>query len=404
MDIEQIRSDFPALSQTVYGKPLIYLDNAASTQIPRQAVEAMADYMLHSHSNVHRSVHRLGNEATRLYEGARAGAASFLNADEDEVVFTGGTTEAIDLIARAAGDTLEAGDIIAATELEHHSNYLPWARLCERRGAVFQTIPLDGQGRLDLERAQALLRGGRVRLLTVCHVSNVTGVRNPLETLIGMAKEQGTPVLVDGAQGIRHEAVDVKALDCDFYCFSAHKLFGPTGVGVLYAKRRWLEAWAPVRLGGGMVNRFEGDIPVFERPPLRFEAGTPNIAGAVGLQAALAYLTELGLPWIRRRERQLNRRLAQALERVPGVKLLGPPENRTGMVSFVCEGASAFDVAVMLDKLGVAVRSGSHCAIPQMRRLGVLSAVRASPAFYNTEDELEAFARCLRDVLGVLRR
>lgn len=404
MDIEEIRRDFPALCRTVYGKPLIYLDNAASTQPPRQVVEAMADYMLHFHSNIHRSVHCLGNEATRLYEGARAGAAAFLNADEDEVVFTSGTTEAVDLIARAVEHTLEAGDIIAATELEHHSNYLPWVRLCAQRGVVFQTIPLDSQGRLDLEQARTLLQGGRVRLLAVCHVSNVTGVRNPIESLIAMAKEREVPVLVDGAQGIRHEAVDVKALGCDFYCFSAHKLFGPTGIGVLCAKRRWLEAWDPVRLGGGMVNHFEGDAPVFERPPLRFEAGTPNIAGAVGLQAALAYLTRLGLPWIRTRERQLDRRLAQVLEQVPGVKLLGPPEGRMGMVSFVCEGASAFDVAVMLDKLGAAVRSGSHCAVPQMRRLGVSSAVRVSPAFYNTEKELEAFACHLRHVLGVLRR
>lgn len=403
MDIERIRQDFPALCQTVNGKPLIYLDNAASTQPPRQVVEAMADYMLHSHSNVHRSVHYLGNQATRRYEEARAGAAAFLNAAEDEVVFTSGTTEAIDLVAQAIRPTLRSGDIIAATELEHHSNYLPWVRLCLQRGAVFQTIPLDSQGKLDLEQAQALLQSGKVRLLTVCHVSNVTGVRNPIETLIAMAKEQGTPVLLDGAQGIRHESVDVKALGCDFYCFSAHKLFGPTGIGVLCAKRRWLEAWEPVRLGGGMVNRFEGDAPVFERPPLRFEAGTPNIAGAVGLQAALTYLTNLGLPWIRTREQQLIRRLVQRLDQVRGVKLLGPPEGRMGMVSFVCEGASAFDVAVMLDKLGIAVRSGAHCAVPQMRRLGVSSAVRVSPAFYNTEDELETFACGLRNVLEVVR-
>lgn len=403
MEAALLRKDFPALDQTIYGKQLVYLDNAATTQTPVQVIGAMSEYMAHSHSNVHRSVHYLSGEATRRYEAARDAVAAFLNAEREEIVFTGGTTDAINLVARALEESIGPGDAVLTTDMEHHSNYLPWMNLCKKREAAFQRIPLDQNGALDLERAETQLRSGRVKLLAFCQVSNVTGILNPVAQLSALAKAEGVPVLIDGAQGVRHEAVDVKALDCDFYCFSAHKLFGPTGIGVLYAKKDWLDTWAPVRLGGGMIKALSDERSLYEQPPLRFEAGTPNLVGAAGMSAAIKYLLQHNPAGLRERERLLTERLEHAVQEIEGVTILGKSQARRGMVSFVCEGASSFDVALLLDKLGIAVRSGHHCAIPQLQHLGIKTAVRVSPAFYNTEAEIDHFATCLNKVLRILR-
>ncbi len=402
MDVSALRADFPALAQRVHGRPLVYLDNAATTQVPQAVIRAMSDYLSHSHANVHRSVHYLGEAATEQYEAARDTAAAFLRARREEIVFTGGTTDSIHLAACAIERLLDPGDAVLVTELEHHSNYLPWLELCRRKGLELRCVPLTGTGEPDLARAEALLADGRVRLLAFCQVSNVTGVRVDTARLAALGRRYGALVLVDGAQGIRHEDTDPSALGCDLYCFSAHKLFGPTGIGVLWIRQSLLERLPPVRLGGGTVRALSGGVPVLEDAPLRFEGGTPNLVGAVGLRAALDYLSAHDIQALRARELDLTRRLEQGLERIPGVTVLGRPPVRHGMVSFICKNAAPYDLAVLLDKLGIAVRSGRHCAIPQMDRLGVSGALRVSPAFYNTEEELDRFFSCLQQVLQVL--
>ena len=403
MDAAALRPDFPALSQSVYGRPLIYLDNAATTQVPQAVIQAMSDYLAHSHANVHRSVYALSEAATAQYEASRDTVAAFLHARREEIVFTGGTTDAIHLVSRSVEAFIGPKDAVLVTQMEHHSNYLPWLDLCRRRGAQLRCVPLTDSGELDLAQAEALLADGRVRLMAVCHVSNVTGVRNDVSALAALAHRWGALLLVDGAQGVRHEAVDVSALGCDFYCFSAHKLFGPTGIGVLWIAPKLLEQLSPPRLGGGMIRALESSRMVFEDAPLRFEAGTPNLVGAVGFKAALDYLSAHDPAALRAREQALTARLEQRLTTVEGVSLLGSPAARFGTVSFICDGAAPYDLAILLDKLGVAVRSGHHCAIAQMEQLGVESALRASPAFYNTEDEIDRFIYCLEQVLRVLR-
>ncbi len=399
--MQQYKTDFPALQQAVYGKNLIYLDNAATAHMPACAVDSIVQYITHYHSNVHRGNHYLSNRATEMYEQARIIVAEYINAEPEEIIFTSGTTDGINMVAEAVGRNLTENDKLVATDMEHHSNYLPWLEAARRSGGEFAAIPMTEKGELDLSTAERLL-DDRTKILALCHVSNITGTRNPIEKLIGLAKTREIPVLIDGAQGIRHERVDVKKLDCDFYCFSGHKLFGPTGIGVLYAKKDWLCSSMPVKFGGGMVKNIIGSKVIYENSPFKFEAGTPNISGAIGLAASIKYLNSLNMDELRRYEEKLISMLADGLKNMSGIKVLGNPAKRMGMVSFVGNSAAAFDIAALLDKMGIAVRAGHHCSVNQLKCFGEEYAVRVSTAFYNTEEEIITFFEALKKVLKIL--
>ena len=395
--------DFEILDTEVHGHRLAYLDNAATTQMPRQVVERISRYYVCEHANVHRGIHYLSERATSEVERARAHVASFVGAREsEEVIFTSGATEALNLVAQGLLPSLPAGSAIVVSDLEHHSNFVPWQRVCETEGVEF-LIWRSTDGRLATEDLSRLLSEHDVRVIAVTQVSNVTGTVTPLEEVVSLAHQHGALVVVDGAQGILHEGVDVSSLDVDFYVFSAHKMTGPTGLGVLYGRRELLERLEPSRFGGGMVDEVLDRRTTFGALPYRLEAGTPNIAGIVGFDAALGYLGEAGLDDVRQYERELMAYAMGRLEELGGVKILGHPEKRGALVSFNLDGMPAFDVAFMLDKLGVAVRSGHHCAQPALRSLGVDTCVRASVAFYNEERDIDALCDGL-ERLGMLRR
>jgi cysteine desulfurase/selenocysteine lyase len=395
-DAERARRDFPILQQDVRGRPLAYLDSAATAQKPRQVIEAIARFYQRDNGAVHRAVHLLGERSTEAYEGARATVARHLGAaDPREVVFVRGTTEAINLVAASWGARhVGAGDEILVTEMEHHSNIVPWQLLAERAGARLRVLPVDDRGELRLEELDALL-GPRTRLLAVTHVSNVLGTVNPIRELCERAHAAGVPVLVDGAQGVPHLAVDVRALGCDFYAFSGHKAFGPTGIGALWARRELLAAMPPWQGGGGMIASVSFEKTSFAEPPARFEAGTPNTGGAVGLAAALDYLAAAGPHEVEAWERQLVARAEAALREVPGLRLIGAPRQRAGVISFVLDGVHAHDLGTVLDREGVAVRAGHHCAQPLLERFGVAATARASFALYNTQGDVDALVRGL---------
>jgi len=391
LDLAKIRADFPILSERVNGKNLVYLDNAATSQKPRVVIDAIVHYYEHLNANIHRGVHTLSVRATEAHEAARETVRRFLNAESArEIVFVRGATEAINLVAQSYGGThIGAGDEVLITAMEHHSNIVPWQMLCEEKGAVLTVAPIDDRGELPMAEFAKLI-GPRTKLVAVTHVSNALGTVNPLAEMIRLAHERGVPVLVDGAQAVPHFAVDVQALDCDFYAFSGHKVYGPTGIGVLYAKAALLEAMPPYQGGGDMIRSVTFEKTTFNDLPYKFEAGTPDIAGAIALGAALDYVTGLGMENVAAHERELLDYATAAVGAVPGVRLIGTAEERTGALSFVLDGVHPHDLGTILDREGIALRTGHHCAQPVMERFGIPATARASFAVYNTKEEVDA--------------
>jgi len=401
-DVYAVRRDFPALHQRVNGMPLAYLDNAATTQKPRDVIDAVSRYYGKDNANVRRGVHVLAERATAAYEGAREKVRHFLNARSvGEIVFLRGTTEAINLVASGLGSRLRSGDEIVLTLMEHHANIVPWQLLRERCGVVLRVLPVTPAGELEPERLAGQFNE-RTRLLALTHVSNVLGTVNPVAEMVQVAHRHGIPVLIDGAQAVAHLVVDVQALDCDFYCFSGHKMFGPTGIGVLYGKEALLDALPPYQGGGEMIRRVSFEQTDFADPPYRFEAGTPHIAGAVGLGVAIDYLAGLDRKAAADHERRLLHSATAQLREMPGLRILGEAPNKIGVVSFVMEDVHAHDLGTVLDHKGVAVRTGHHCAMPLMAFYGVPATTRASLAFYNTPEEIDRLVESLwyaREVL-----
>ncbi|MBI2526913.1 MAG: SufS family cysteine desulfurase [Candidatus Rokubacteria bacterium] len=394
---EGCRPDFPILSRMVHGHPVAYLDSAASSQKPRQVIEAIQRYYEQSHANVHRSIHTLGEEATELYEGARDAVRAFIGARaREEIVFTRGTTEAINLVAQVMGRTLAPGDEVLVTEMEHHSNLIPWQLVCRDRGVALRAVPVSDGCHLDLDAFSRLL-GGRTRIVAVTHVSNVLGTVNPVADMAQAAHAAGALLLVDGAQAAPHLALDLPGLGADFYAFSGHKMLGPTGIGVLYGRHEVLERLEPAWGGGEMIKEVWIDRARWNDLPWRFEPGTPPISEAVGLAAAVEYLGKLGMPRVTAHEQELTRLAQEALAAIPGVTLYGPPaaEPRGAVVAFNVAGIHPHDGAAILDESGIAVRAGHHCAQPLMRRLGIVGTLRASFSVYNTAGEVECLARAV---------
>jgi cysteine desulfurase/selenocysteine lyase len=401
-DVERVRADFPILGRPMNGKRLAYLDSAASSQKPRPVIEAEAHYYEQTHANIHRGVYALSQRATEAFEHAREVVRRFLNAsDARQIVFVRGTTEAINLVARSYGrGHVGPGDVVLVSEMEHHSNIVPWQLLCQDVGARVVPIPITDDGALDLDAYGSLL-DDRVKLVAIAHVSNAIGTVNPLPVIIERAHAAGVPVVVDGAQGVVHATVDVQALDADFYAFSSHKIYGPTGVGVLYGKRELLEAMPPYQGGGDMIRSVSFTGTTYNDVPYRFEAGTPNIAGAIGLAAALEYVESLGPARIHRHIDALLGELVEALSAIEGLRFVGTAPERAGLVSFVLDGVHPHDVGTILDGEGVAVRTGHHCAQPLMERFGVPATTRASLACYSSGEDIEALVRALHTVREV---
>ena len=398
LDVEAIRRDFPVLGRSVHGKPLCYLDNAASSQRPRAVIDAISRYYEHSHANVHRGVHALSQEATDLFEGARESVRRFVNAASTrEIVFVRGTTEAVNLVAQSWGrPRLGPGDEIVLSHLEHHANIVPWQMLCEQTGARLRVIPMTRSGELDFDAYRSLL-GPRTRLLALTHVSNALGTVVPVREYIAEARRHGAAVLLDGAQAVPHMPVDVQALDCDFYCFSAHKMCGPTGIGVLYGREALLRAMPPWQGGGDMILSVSFEKTTYNDLPWKFEAGTPHIAGAVGLAAAIDYLGGIGIERIAAAEHALLEYATARLATVPGLEIVGTAPAKAAVVSFTLGGVHPHDLGTILDMDGVAIRTGHHCAMPVMEFYGIPATARASFAFYNTRAEVDR----LVDSLGV---
>jgi cysteine desulfurase/selenocysteine lyase len=393
-DVEAIRAQFPILQRTVHGKPLIYLDSAASAQKPEAVLDAMTGLARTSYANVHRGLHTLANETTEAYENARETVAKFINAEPTEIVWTKSATEAVNLVAASFGLSLNAGDEIVISEMEHHANIVPWHFLRERKGVVLKFAPVLDDGRLDMEAFKGLL-SDKTKMVAITHMSNVLGTVNDVAEIVLLAHAAGAQVLLDGCQAIVHAKVDVKALDVDFYVFSGHKLYGPTGIGVLYGKAERLAALPPYQGGGEMIGSVSMDEITYADPPHRFEAGTPAILEAVGLGAAIEWLNGLDRDAVFAHEHALYERVAEQLRGVNGLRILGEAPGKGAVLSFTVEGVHAHDLAQVLDRYGVAVRAGTHCAEPLMRRFGVTSSARASFALYNTEAEADAFVDAL---------
>lgn len=384
-------SDFPILARPVHGRRLVYLDNGATTQKPQAVIDAEAQYYSASNANIHRGVHWLSQHSTDLYDQGRERVRGFINAERvEEIVFTRGTTEAINLVAASWGrENLKPGDEILLSGMEHHSNIVPWQLVAAQTGAVIKVVPVLDSGELDMDAFSALLTE-RTRFVGVCHVSNALGTVNPVAEIIRQAHAVGAVVLVDGAQAVAHQVVDVQALGCDFYAFSGHKLYGPTGIGALYGRKALLDAMPPWQGGGDMIHTVSFEGSTFAETPQKFEAGTPNIAGVVALDAAIAYVQEVGLERIAAHEDFLVRHATEALSRVPGLRFVGEAAHRAGIVSFVMEGIHPHDLGTILDMEGVAIRAGHHCAMPLMTRFGLPGTARASFALYNTLEDVEA--------------
>jgi cysteine desulfurase/selenocysteine lyase len=397
LDVARVREEFPILRRTVHGHPLVYLDNAATTQKPRRVLDAMTRYYEEENSNVHRGVHLLSEKATKSYEDARLAVARFVGApDPREVIFTRGTTEAVNLVAQTFGRRrVGFGDEVLVTALEHHSNIVPWQMLCEEKGGRLKVVPIDDAGNLDLDALERLL-GPRTRLLAVTQVSNALGTVTPLAEIVARAKAKGVPVLVDGAQGMPHLGFDAAAAGVDFYAFSGHKMYGPTGIGVLWGRRALLEELPPWQGGGDMILSVTFEKTVYNSIPYKFEAGTPAIAEAIGLGAAIDWIERTGLAAIAAHEQEIVAHAVDALREIRDVRLVGTPRERAGVVSFLIGDVHPHDVGTVLDRHGVAVRAGHHCAQPLMNRLGVPATVRASVGAYSTHEEVEALARAVR--------
>jgi len=394
--VEDCRSDFPALQQDVHGHPLVYLDSAASAQQPRTVIDAVAEYQRHDHANVHRGVHTLSHRATDAYEGARDKIRDFINAaDRREIVLTSGTTESINLVAQSfCRPRISAGDKILITHLEHHSNIVPWQIVCEQTGAELSVAPMDDSGQLDADALQQMLSPD-IKMLALAHVSNALGTINPVKEIAARARALDIPVLVDGAQGVPHMPVDVRDLGCDFYAFSGHKMFGPTGVGVLYGREVLLEEMPPYQGGGDMILEVTFAGTTYNELPYKFEAGTPNIAGVIGLGAAVDYLRSIGLPQVAAHERNLLDYMTQQLQQIEGIRLIGTAANKASVQSFLLDDIHSHDLGTILDHQGVAVRTGHHCAMPVMDFFGVSGTARASLALYNNVDDIDRFVAAL---------
>ena len=395
-DILKIRKDFPILDQKVNGKPLIYFDNAATSQRPIQVIERVNEFSLRTNANIHRATHFLANKTTEAYEASRETVRQFINAAElGEVIFTHGTTESINLIAFSFGEAfVSSGDEVIVTEMEHHANIVPWQMMCERRGAILKVLPFSDSGVLCLELLDSLITE-KTKIIAFTHVSNTLGTINPIKEIIEKAHKKNIPVLIDGAQSAPHLKIDVLALDCDFYAFSGHKIYGPTGIGVLYGKRKWLDKIPPFLGGGEMIDRVTFTKTTYNQLPYKFEAGTPNYVGAIGMASAIDYLNENGNQLFIDYEHELVITATLQLKKIEGLKIYGEAPLKAGVVSFNIDGIHSFDLGILLDQLGIAVRTGRLCADPVMDHFGVENMVRASFAFYNTVEEIEIFYKAL---------
>ncbi|MGA3287690.1 MAG: cysteine desulfurase [Bacteroidota bacterium] len=400
--VEKIRPDFPILASRVHGKPLVYLDNAASTQKPASVIEAIQHYYTAEHSNVHRGVHYLSELATQKYEAARVKVQKFLNAgSEREIIFVRGATEAINLVAATYGKMkLKSGDEVLITGLEHHSNIVPWQMICEEKGANLRVVPIDDNGDIVLDEFNRLL-SGKTKIVAISHISNALGTVNPVKQMIEVAHRKGVPVLIDGAQAVPHLRVDVRDLDADFYVFSSHKVFGPTGIGILYGKTQLLESMPPYQGGGDMIKSVTFEKTIFNDIPYKYEAGTPHIEGAIGLGAAIDYLNLFDWNRVQEYERMLLQFAEEEISAIDGLKIIGTAKEKAGVISFVLDGIHPHDIGTILDREGIAIRTGHHCAQPVMQRFGILATARASFAFYNTREEVRALVRSIQKVKEV---
>ncbi len=398
-DINKVREDFPILSREVYGKPLVYLDNAATTQKPLCVLDAMREEYLNVNANVHRGVHYLSQQATDLHEAAREKVRQFINAEKtEEIVFTRGTTEAINLVASSFCELqMKEGDEVLVSEMEHHSNIVSWQLQAMKRGIVVKHLPITDKGELCLDSLESLI-SDKTKIISIAHVSNVLGTVNPVEEIIKTAHAHGIPVLVDGAQSAPHFKVDVQAMDCDFFAFSGHKMYGPTGIGVLYGKEEWLEKLPPYQGGGEMIDKVTWEKTTFERLPFKFEAGTPDYIATHGLATAIDYLNCVGLDSVKAHEAELTRYCMEQLRTIDGMRILGEAEHKDAVVSFLVGDIHHLDMGTLLDRLGIAVRTGHHCAQPLMDRLGISGTVRASFALYNTKEEIDVLVNGIRRV------
>ncbi|MCA9392816.1 MAG: cysteine desulfurase [Candidatus Omnitrophica bacterium] len=401
-DVSKVRRDFPILAEQVNGKPLVYLDNAATTLKPNRVIEAIEHHYRHETANVHRGVHTLSERATAAYEGAREKIRRFLNAaSREEILLTGGTTDSINLVAQCFGRAfIGAGDEILITEMEHHSNIVPWQMLCEEKKCVLKVVPFNEDGELDMDAYRALL-GPKTKLVAAVYISNSLGTINPVREMIGAARAQGTPVLIDAAQAVSYAPIDVQDLDCDFLAFSGHKLFGPTGVGVLYGKKDLLNRMPPYRGGGDMIESVSFAKTTFNSLPYKFEAGTPNIADVIGLGAAIDYVAEIGLPNTHPHRQELLRYATAKLEEIPGVRIIGRAREKTSVISFVHPDVHAHDMGTLVDKQGVAIRTGHHCTQPVMDHFEISATSRASVSLYNTIEEMDILAEAVRKAIDI---
>ncbi|HYQ87560.1 MAG TPA: cysteine desulfurase [Bacteroidota bacterium] len=401
-DVGKIRNDFPILKQRINGKPLVYLDNAATSQKPQAVIDAMTRFYVEENSNIHRGVHTLSDKATQSYEAARVKIQKFINAaSPQEIIFVRGTTEGVNLVARSYGAVhLAAGNEVIISAMEHHSNIVPWQLVCAERGAGLRIIPMSDEGELDLKAYEKLF-STETRLVSIGHVSNALGTINPIKDMIRVAHNQGVPVLIDGAQAVPHMPVDVRDLDCDFYVFSGHKMFGPTGIGILYGKRKLLEAMPPYQGGGDMIKSVTFEKTIYNDLPHKFEAGTPNISGGVGLGAAVDYLGRIEVEGAMAHEREVLRYATSALAGVSGLRMIGTARQKTGVVSFVLDGIHPHDIGTILDDDGIAIRTGHHCAQPVMQRFGIPATARASFALYNTVQEVDALVAGIHHAVKV---
>jgi cysteine desulfurase / selenocysteine lyase len=404
IDVKKIRADFPILSRKVNGKPLIYFDNGATAQKPDQVINVITNYYENQNANIHRGVHTLSQEITIAYENARATIQKHLNAKySHEIIFTSGTTDSINLVAHSFGKKfVTKGDEIIVTAMEHHSNILPWQQLCEERGAKLKVIPINNDGELLLDEYKKLLNN-KTKIVALTHISNTLGTINPVKEIIALAHAQNIPVLIDGAQAVPHTSVDVQEMDADFYCFSGHKLFGPTGVGILYGKEEWLNQLPPYKTGGGTIKTVSFEKTEYADIPLRFEAGTPHIEGGIGLAAAIDYVNNIGLDNIAAYEQELLAYATGQLKKIQGVTIIGNAKDKASVLSFVVEGIHAFDIGTILDQLGIAVRTGHHCTQPLMAHYCIQGTIRAAFAFYNTKEEIDEFIKGLEKAINMLK-
>ncbi len=402
-NIEAIREDFPILHTSVYGKSLVYLDNGATSQKPKQVIEALDHYYSAENSNVHRGVHYLSQLATDKYEAARKTIQTYINAKHsEEVIFTKGTTDGLNMLAFSIGQTLKAGDEIIITEMEHHSNIVPWQMLCERSGCKLRVAPINEKGELKMDAFHSLL-SARTKVVSVTHISNSLGTINPIEEITDAAHKMGALVIIDGAQSIQHMKIDVQMLNCDFYVFSGHKVFGPTGTGIVYGKKEIMEKLPPYQGGGDMIEKVTFEKTTYNVLPFRFEAGTPNIAGAIGLAAAFEYLNNLPMDEIVQYEKGLQVYAQNELSKIEGLRIIGESKEKTSVVSFIVEGTHPFDIGTLLDKQGIAVRTGHHCTQPLMNLFEIPGTVRASFAFYNTKEEVNTLVNAVKRSVQMLK-